>query len=75
MHNLLLYDFNLRYNLMNKPLQELIMAYKKFVKQFQIQLKNNSKIHILILLKDQNILKNQMIHCLEIIKTIQSIYD
>ena len=31
--------------------------------------KNNSKIQILKLLKDQKILKNQMIHYLEIIKT------
>ena len=33
--------------------------------------KNNSKIQILKLLKDQKILKNQMIHCLEIIETKQ----
>ena len=33
--------------------------------------KNNLKIQILKLLKDQKILKNQMIHCLEIIKTIE----
>ena len=41
------------------------MAYKKIIKHFQIQQKNNSKIQILKLLKDQIILKNQMIHCLE----------
>ena len=51
------------------------MAYKKFVRQFQIPQKNNSKIQILKLPKDQKILKNQMIHCLEIIKTKQNIYD
>ena len=33
--------------------------------------KKSSKIQILKLLKDQKILKNQMIHCLEIIKTIE----
>ena len=59
---------------MNKLLFERAMAYKKFVRQFQIQQKNNSKILILKLLKDQNILKNQMIHCLEIIETKQNIY-
>ena len=37
--------------------------------------KNNSKIQILKLLKDQKILKNQMIQCLEIIETKQNIYD
>ena len=49
--------------------------YKKFVRQFQILQKNNSKIHILKLLKDQKILKNHMIHYLEIIETKQNIYD
>ena len=49
--------------------------YKKFVKQFQILQKNNSKIQILKLLKDQKILKNHMIHYLEIIETKQNIYD
>ena len=38
--------------------------------QFQILQKNNSKIKILKLPKDQKILKNQMIHCLQIIETI-----
>ena len=33
MHDLLLYDFNLHYNLMKKPLLELAMAYTKFVCQ------------------------------------------
>ena len=37
--------------------------------QFQILQKNNSKIKILKLPKDQKILKNQMIHCLQIIET------
>ena len=45
---------------MKKPLLEHAMAYKKFVKLFQILRKNNSKIQILKLLKDQKILKNQM---------------
>ena len=49
--------------------------YKKFVRQFQILQKNNSKIHILKLLKDQKILKNHMIHYLEIIETKQNIYE
>ena len=55
MYDLLLYDFNLCYNLMNKSLLECAMVYKKFVIQFQILQKNNSKIQILKLLKDQNI--------------------
>ena len=75
MHDLLLYDFNLYYNLMKKSLLERAMAYTKFVKQFQILQKNNSKIQILKFLKCQKILKNQMIHCLEIIETKQNIYD
>ena len=75
MHDLLLYNFNLCYNLMKKSLLKLTMAYKKFVKQFQIQEKNNSKIQILKLLKYQNILKNLMIYCLEIFETKQNIYD
>ena len=33
--------------------------------------KNSSKIQILKFLKDQKILKNKMIHCLEIIETIE----
>ena len=37
--------------------------------------KNNSKIQILKHLKDQKILKNQMIHGVEIIETKQNIYD
>ena len=60
---------------MKKSLLKLTMAYKKFVKQFQIQEKNNSKIQILKLLKYQNILKNLMIYCLEIFETKQNIYD
>ena len=75
MHDLLLYDFNLCYNLMKKLLFEHAIAYKKFVKQFQILQTNNSKIQILKLLKEQKILKNQMVHCLEIIETKQNIYD
>ena len=59
---------------MKKLLLECTMIYKKFVRQFQILQKNNSKIEILKILKDQKILKNQMIHCLEIIETKQNIY-
>ena len=66
-------DFNLCYNLMKKSSFECTMTYKKFVRQFQILQKNNSKIQILKLLKDQQILKNQMIHCLKIIETKQNI--
>ena len=69
------YNFNLYYNLMKKSLLKHAMAYKKFVRQFQILQTNNSKIQILKLLKDQKILKNQIIHCLEIIETTQNIYD
>ena len=76
MHDLLLYDFNLCYNLIKKSLPERAMAYKIFFRKFQILQKNNSKIQILKLLKDQKILKNQMIfHCLEIIETKQNIYN
>ena len=64
LHNLLLYNFNLCYNLMKKSLLEQAMIYKKFVRHFQMLQKNNSKIQILKLLKDQKILKNQMIHYL-----------
>ena len=38
---------------MNKSLLEHAMTYKKFVRQFQILQKNNSKIQILKLLKDK----------------------
>ena len=55
---------------MKKSLLEHAMAYKKFVRQFQILQKNNSKIQILKFLKDQKILNNKIIHCLEIIETI-----
>ena len=37
------------------------MDYKKFVRKFQIQIKNNLKIEMLKILKDQKILKNQII--------------
>ena len=50
------------------------MVYKKFARQFQILWQNISKIKKLKLLKDQKILKNQMIHYLEIIETKQNIY-
>ena len=59
---------------MKKSLFAHAMAYKKFVRQFQILQKNNSKIQILKLLKDQKILKYQMIHSLEIIETKLYIY-
>ena len=75
MHDLPLYDFNLCYNLIEKSLLERVMAYKKIFRKFQILQKNNSKIHILKLLKDQKILKNQMIHYLENIETKQNIYN
>ena len=68
-------DFNLCYNLMKNPLFEHAMAYKKNFKQFQISQKNNSKIQILKLLKDQKILKKNIIHCLKIIETKQNIHD
>ena len=73
LHDLLLYDFNLCYNLMKKLLLEHTIANKKFVKQFQILQKNNSKVQILKFLKDQKILKNQIIYCLKIIE-INKIY-
>ena len=60
---------------MKKSLLERAMAYKKFVRQFQILQKNNSKFQILKLLKDQKMLKNQMIHFLQIIETKQDIYN
>ena len=66
---------DLCYNLVKKSLLERAMAYKKFARKFQILQQNNSKIKILKLLKDQNFLKNQMIHYLEIIETKQNIYD
>ena len=59
---------------MKKSLFECAMTYKKFIKQFQI-LQKKTQIQILKLLKDQKILKNQMIHCLEIIETKQNIYN
>ena len=60
---------DLCYNLVKKSLLEHAMAYKNFVKKFQILQKNNSKIQILKLLKNQKILKNQIIHFLKIIET------
>ena len=54
---MLLYDFNLYYNLMNKSLLEHAMLYKKKFRQFQKLQKNNSKIQILKLLKDQKKIK------------------
>ena len=59
---------------MKKPLLEHAMAYKKFVCQtISDTTKNKSKLQILKLLKDQKILKNYMIHCLEIIETKKKI--
>ena len=69
MHNLLFCDFNLYYNLMKKSLLEHAMIYEKFVKQFQMLQKNNSKIQKLIILKDQKNIN------LEIIETKQNIYN
>jgi len=40
-----------------------------------ILLFSRMKFHILKILKDQKILKNQIIHCFEIIETKQNIYD
>ena len=54
---------------MKKLLLEYAMTYKKSVRQFHILQKHNLKIQILKLLKDQKILKNQMIHYLNIIET------
>ena len=42
---------------MKKSLFDHAMAYKKFVRQFQILQKNNSKIQILKLLKDKKNIK------------------
>ena len=60
---------------MKKPLLECAIVYKKNCETISDTAKSNSKIQILKLLKDQKILKNQMIHCLEIIETKQNIYD
>ena len=49
------------------------MTYKKNCQTISNTVKNNSKIQILKLLKDQKILKNQMIHYLEIIEIKQNI--
>ena len=65
---------DLCYNLVKKSLLEHAMVYKKFARQFQILRQNISKIKKLKLLKDQKILKNQMIHYLEIIETKQKKY-
>ena len=40
-----------------------------------ILLFSRMKFQILKILKDQKILKNQIIHCLKIIKTKQNLYD
>ena len=47
---------------MKKSLLEHAMTYKKFVRQFQILQKNNLKIQILKLMKDQKILKKNYQH-------------
>ena len=47
---------------MKKSLLERAMTYKKFDRQFQILQKNNSKIQILKLLKNQKILKKNYQH-------------
>ena len=56
---------------MKKSLFERVMTYKKFVRQFQILQKNNSKIQILKLQKDQKILKNPDIKTSERPKNIK----
>ena len=66
---MLLYDFNLCYNLMKKSLLERAMTYKKFVRKFQILQKNNSKIQIFETSERQKNIN------LEIIKTKQNIYN
>ena len=57
------------------PLKEIIHHYShgNLSKNFNIA-KKKWKIQILKFLKDQKILKNKMIHYLEIIKTKQYIY-
>ena len=59
---------------MKKSLLEREMTSKKNFQTVSDTAKNNLKIQILKILKDQKILKNQMIHCLEIIETKQNIY-
>ena len=48
---------------------------KKICQTISDTAKNNSKLQILKLFKDQKMLKNQMIHFLQIIETKQDIYD
>ena len=66
MYDLLLYDFDLFYNLMKKPLPECARAYKKFVRKFfryyQKKKKPPSKIQILKLLKGQKILRVRLVY-------------
>ena len=78
MHDFLLYDFNLCYNLMKKSLVEHTMAYKKFVKltknlsnsfRYCKKLKNSD---IQTSEWSKNIKESD--HYLEIIETKQYIY-
>ena len=72
MHDLLLSNFNLYYNLMNKPLFECAMTYKKICQHCQKnkkKLKNQDIKEYLNQRIIQKIFKNQKIHCLEIIET------
>ena len=60
----LLFDFNFCYDLIKKSLLQHVLACKKSTNWFQI----------LKFSKGQKILKNQKIHCLEIIETKWNIY-
>ena len=76
MHDLLLYDFNLQYNLMKNVLLEHAIVYKKFVRQFQILQKNNYKnsdIKIFERLKNIIELDDSLLRIIE--KKKQNIYD
>ena len=59
---------------MCNDLQKICQIVSDIVKKKKKK-KKPSKIHIVKLLKDQKILKNQMIHCLGIIETKQNVYD
>ena len=75
MHDLLLYDFNLCYNLMKNVLLEHAIVYKKFVRQFQILQKNNYKnSDIKISERPKNIKKSNNL-LLENYWNKQNIYD
>ena len=76
LHDLLLSDFNLWYNLMNKPLFECAITYKKICRHWKKkkklknqELKNQDIKEYLTQRIIQKIFKNQKIHYLEIIET------